>query len=137
MQHHYSQNQQQQQQEARFVNDSFTTTTVRAPAAAAAEAATPLPYGLPRRKPDLSFLDAQARDLLIDQEKSFAATSNFPWAASLSTTSTGRHDGTPGQAATASASSDMMQKKSSNARNSSLMQGGSSSLTREVGIITL
>ena len=60
------------------------------------------------RHPDLSFLDAQAHEYLEDQETSFSANGNFPWARSINT-----------RPLTVSAST------------------GRSSLAREVGVITI
>lgn len=113
-----------QQQQQSYTGDLPAVTS----ASALPSAATPLPHGISRRKPDLSFLDAQARELLIDQEKSFAANANFPWAASLSTSTSNNGSLQP------TVASEAMNKAG---RNSSLLFGSSSSLTREVGIITL
>lgn len=37
----------------------------------------------PRKKPDLSFLDVEAKELFENQETSFAAKAKFPWATPL------------------------------------------------------
>lgn len=80
---------------------------------------------IPRREPDFTWLEAEAENILGDQDKSFAAKAKFPWATALSSSSNGgKVQGVNGQ-------------HDVKIREGSMARGGSTSLTREVGIIRL
>lgn len=84
---------------------------------------------IPRHKPDFTWLDAEAHNILGDQEKSFAAKAKFPWATALSSSSSANTN--------INAVNGVGNETDIKGRDGSMVRTGTMSLTREVGVIRL
>lgn len=84
---------------------------------------------IPRHKPDFTWLDAEAHNILGDQEKTFAAKAKFPWATALSSSSSANTN--------TNAANGVGDETDIKGKDGSMVRTGSMSLTREVGVIRL